>query len=424
MLRVQNFDTSKLCQNIKDKDLPNLEKNITDLDLSKIDYLNRMIILEELLKTARNIDEDFSILNIIVNKWLGNLESGDYDGFIGDLCNIISISIESIVYVMLGCEDISPEEILTTHLETTERSYTFGLMIHRFEEALKKYKDALLEQDEYDELQLNLDLTIQKDTWLRLLDNAKVRGRNDAVTVILNKLENNNKYAQIPSYMKKECPKAVEIDILNSKENAEKMSFELINKKENPIPDEILNKFDEIVNDFSEQECISIVSFFDKNKKYTDDHDVLEGPLNSILYSNKELHICLGAPKNRKFKGCRMLTCVCINDCIEKYEDLDVERLQWFKGKCDLKSCRQKIRKACYAFRLPLDAGGWVGCYCSSKCAMSDANDHIREGLKGEDDFEHFKNFNKCEALILHKGIFDRDDLYENEDGEDLFYSK
>jgi len=116
-----------------------------------------------------------------------------------------------------------------------------------------------------------------------------------------------------------------------------------------------------------------------------------------------------------------MLTCICINE--DDDEDSDVQRLQWFTGKCDLSKCKKKITKACYAFRLPLDKGGWVGCFCSSKCAMTEANIHITDGIHSEDNFEHFKQFNEIEALVLFKGILDRDDLYEHENQNDLYYT-
>jgi len=122
--RKDNLLTSITNSNIK-----LITQYLAELDLSVIAYIPRMVYLNQLLQAAKPNDPDFEILGLIVEKWLGPLESGDFDGFIGDLCGVISISIDSILYVMLGCEDICPEEILTIHLETSNQNFIFALTV-------------------------------------------------------------------------------------------------------------------------------------------------------------------------------------------------------------------------------------------------------------------------------------------------------
>ena len=389
---------NKLITALKKSDIQKIKKLFKELDLDQMKFIDRAILLEKILQASKINDPDFEKLNIITEKWLGNLESGDLDGFIGDLCGLISISIDSIVYVMMGYQDILIEEILTLQLETN--SFNFNLIATRLIEAYQKY---LILQNEKDE--------IQNDVWKRLLDIAEEKKRKDAINFINFKLNLNSKIAPKPKYMKTQCEKVIEIDENNVRQKATEVTKSLFKKKE-IIDNEIMNKLDNYIESFTQTDCINIVSFLNAEKQYVDDPDMLEGPSNSIIYekintvtNEKEItvHECLGAPESRKFKGCRMLTCTCINEDIE--DESDVLPFQWFKGKCD--RCKNKILKVCYAFRLPLDAGGWVGCFCSSACALNDANDHIKRGLKGEEAFEHFNRFNEIEAIILHKGILD-----------------
>jgi len=53
---------------------------------------------------------------------------------------------------------------------------------------------------------------------------------------------------------------------------------------------------------------------------------------------------------------------------------------------------------------------------------MTDANEYIRQGLKGEEAFEHFNQFNQVEALCEFKGILDRDDIYSHENMSNRCY--
>lgn len=51
-------------------------------------------------------------------------------------------------------------------------------------------------------------------------------------------------------------------------------------------------------------------------------------------------------------------------------EDEQVNYIDWFTGKCD--ACGRKIRQYWHAVRIPLECGGWSGCYGDWKCAMDD----------------------------------------------------
>jgi len=395
----------EIIKQLKTNNISKIKNLITKLDLDNMKFIERTVLLEKLLQAAKIDDPDFEKLSIITEKWLGNLETGDLDGFIGDLCGLISISIDSIVYVMMGCEDISTEEILTIILESKQNYFNFNLTATRLQEAFKIYiNKQTLSGSEYE---------LQNDAWNRLLDIATNNNKKDAIVYINSKLNLLTQVANKPKYMKTECKKVVEINETNVRQKATQITKSLFKKTEN-VDDKLMEQVDEYIEGFTELDCINIVSFLEKEKNYIDDFDMLEGPLNSIVYEKinsltheKEIitHQCLGASENRNNKGCRMLTCTCIN--LDFDDDSEVLPLQWYKGKCDL--CKKRILKVCYAFRLPLDAGGWIGCYCNPECAMLDANEYIKKGLKGEETFEKFHRFNEIEALVLLKGIVDRD---------------
>lgn len=99
------------------------------------------------------------------------------------------------------------------------------------------------------------------------------------------------------------------------------------------------------------------------------------GPLNSVYSSVPETetdHICV------KYGGCRMLLCTeyetrdDIGQHIDPFLDFDryPDEYGWFRGACD--KCDLIIDRPHYAVRVPLNHGGWSGCYCSWKCVEED----------------------------------------------------
>lgn len=79
-----------------------------------------------------------------------------------------------------------------------------------------------------------------------------------------------------------------------------------------------------------------------------------------------------------RFGGCRAMLCFEYenNDGYGEVllEDVDstglYAMLEWYTGACDF--CRKKIRAKHHAVRMPMDTGGWLGCYCSFKCIRND----------------------------------------------------
>jgi hypothetical protein len=78
----------------------------------------------------------------------------------------------------------------------------------------------------------------------------------------------------------------------------------------------------------------------------------LLGPANAMTGSNED-QLSMG--------GCRMFTC-----SVYDYNDEDQYYENWFTGSC--LTCDKRIRSCTHALRIPMAAGGWLGCYCSEPC--------------------------------------------------------
>lgn len=93
----------------------------------------------------------------------------------------------------------------------------------------------------------------------------------------------------------------------------------------------------------------------------------LYGPANPYVISGEpDLH-----------SSCRMLMYrkPTSEDIMDRFFEPDVEEepndyVNWFSGKCDF--CNKKIREYWHAVRMPLECGGWSGCYCQWSCAIDD----------------------------------------------------
>jgi len=106
--------------------------------------------------------------------------------------------------------------------------------------------------------------------------------------------------------------------------------------------------------------------------------------------------------------GCRVMTCyqhenwdpvtetVLFEEPTEEQGALSA--LEWFEGECQ--NCYRVIRKKCYAVRLPIESGGWRGCYCSFRC--------LREQTEPARDVRH-RMINWFEDMYSRFGVYDRD---------------
>lgn len=69
-----------------------------------------------------------------------------------------------------------------------------------------------------------------------------------------------------------------------------------------------------------------------------------------------------------EYDGCRMFTCMVFD-----YNEEDHRFEDWYEGYCH--QCNLRIRRRWHAVRIPGEKGGWIGCFCSWKCARESLDD-------------------------------------------------
>ena len=115
---------------------------------------------------------------------------------------------------------------------------------------------------------------------------------------------------------------------------------------------------------------LSIMSV--QNSKVVHNPNRIFGPLNAFKERN-----CVSSPG--KEGPCRMLECRCRQTDV--YHMQNFEHQDGFDGRCE--QCLYQIRDRSHALRIPVEEGGWMGCYCSFKCleegiSFKDSNSTIR----------------------------------------------
>lgn len=399
---------------IVNNDPTKLTSLLNVFDLSKIKYIKRMTIFEQFLQTCALYNSGTNILDPILIAYSGNIEDLDIDNLIGDLCGLAFISVKSIAHIIKMYEDISPEEILESNIlnSTGSKIYNFPMVASRLEQSLKIYYS----NDQ--ELNGKFKEMVNLSTWIKLHDMAAEIGRKDVTTHIKILLEKILPPKEKPEYIKNKIDYVLksDFDAYDSNESKDKVFniIKNISPDTNFCDDNIKSKVDGILDTLSENERSQIIGFCENGGKSEPNPDMLEGPENNIYekidYGDK-YHLkpikCLGQPDFRKSDGCRMLTCTCISDTPDE-EEFDVPIFSWFTGNCEV--CKISITKPNYCMRLPLDKGGWIGCFCSSNCAISCANEEIQRYKMAETNkYETYTRFNEIDATVQVTGIADVD---------------
>lgn len=114
--------------------------------------------------------------------------------------------------------------------------------------------------------------------------------------------------------------------------------------------------------------------------------DRVWGPVNSFNGKCCSNELC----------DCRMLLCKCFVG-EDDYMDIEIpdDQKEWYTGSCD--ECLGLIRNISHAIRIPMNAGGWFGCFCSIKCMEKKAR-----------KLENTHKLRMFVELLRDVGIYDR----------------
>lgn len=245
--------------------------------------------------------------------------------------------------------------------------------------------DFLIGFTEYDDNEYvgialeNLDYIIQDEDislYRTVLNFAKKRDRQHLKEYCLRKIKEFNIIAPIPSWIKK-------VSSIKMKEKVR-----IIFTEEEWIDETIkfMKEVQGIVFE-DEEKTRNALSLFYKSEDIS--------KFERFSSKNEEVNFNIEGPINRRerYSGicngeCKMLTCRCRVEVpyqLRDYKDelSDEEKEDWFnlyEQKCI--ECSKKILKKNYAFRFPLNDGGWTGCYCSTECAEKYNTQRIFENLK------------------------------------------
>lgn len=114
-----------------------------------------------------------------------------------------------------------------------------------------------------------------------------------------------------------------------------------------------------------------------RNLSSNEDLFAIFGPVNAIIDDDLTSY----KDPYHSFGGCRMFSCIEFEDFLEQsgyqivYNLSEYKSTDWFKEACQI--CHLRIRRFAHAIRMPLDHGGWKGCYCSEKCLRRDLNSNV-----------------------------------------------
>jgi hypothetical protein len=152
------------------------------------------------------------------------------------------------------------------------------------------------------------------------------------------------------------------------------------------------------VHDMSSDDIRSIsdVYFW---KKYTQDN--ADEFYNWFGLSNPSSEPLDGSSICQSFGGCRMMLCVCYDKLIDG--DVVDDNPDWFSGHC--LECGLSIRSRSHAVRIPMIEGGWIGCFCTFKCAKR--NIEQSPGCYTKETRKKYSILRKTQLYMKAHGLYD-----------------
>ena len=198
-------------------------------------------------------------------------------------------------------------------------------------------------------------------------------------------------FVEIPKWIHnviEPIPTMKELDILSEEitKEVDKKAKELI-EKSIESPDELIDSAIKGLEQYvsSKEDLVKARKLLEHKIKVERDttelHGIVTKQTQLELLKNQKLFMWYGPANplygqnldtgsiNDKYGGCRMFVCNYFD-----YDEEDELYIDWFTGICE--QCLLRIKKPCYAVRMPKEQGAWVGCYCSWTCVRKQIRDH------------------------------------------------
>jgi hypothetical protein len=338
---------------------------INELPLGKLNYFERIKLLQVLIKAAYEVEANPQLVNFILNKWTG--DDGDVEAVMGDLASIITFSPMLLQYIAKTLPDSSVESVLMALLESNYNNYLpFGIVCDRLTAAY--------------------GTEIAPETWVQLYEIAQQKQIAGAMEYFRSKMAPSAAWAPVPKWVS--LQEGETLALLETVQEAdhettdqlydEVMGYIQENFRIKAVPTEGVAEettvaqpnLEEVVQTYlattTAEEIAELIETGPKIESLVPIERIW-GPSNLILGRN-----CPAAPGG---KGpCRMLYCQCReSDELDENAEINPERpFEWFSSNCQNSECHRRIRDPSHALRFPIAGGGWIGCYCSEKCMLSE----------------------------------------------------
>jgi hypothetical protein len=320
-----------------------------------------------MMKTCQASDNK-EMVNLILDEWNRIYPPGQDVSYTSLLFTLDLFDYELLTFIMLAVRHVTFIELID---ELSSFGDSFEIVL-----ACKKVFDVFGEQP-WSHLQI-------------LLESLKSKNSTNVYYFISEASKNVAPYAPVPKYIIKAKPKKTTKELLEQLKEVtvKQLSKEQIYKKLHDyfvnfeIPEDELLKMKENSKEVEETliKVFNIIELYDNKEIFK-----ILGPAHPFILEN--------TIKNIDTEGERMFV---TNDY--EVDDDGVTKLPWFSGNCE--KCLLKIRHYFHAVRVPMQFGGWSGCFCSWKCA--------REAVTVDFRLPIYKYIDYFEKQINKIGILDR----------------
>lgn len=358
----------RIIQNIKENGMEDNKQALYAIN-SRLSYFDKTELLSEICDLIYEKKYSSTEIESLLEPFD---EDEDLDKVVITICREFLTEKEKIKYIVENCQNLNDIIYLLILLFDEKRNSSYQVtaesLLYCYSHDLtnKDIETLLSNLEEYQENSRDYD-TSDISCYLKSKRTFDRQNYKKPYWVSLQEGENIALLATVPLGNSESSDEEVKFEkMISSYSN---FFYQFLPKKEKY--DEDISAF--TINDLPENIQRAVQVFLNTSTDYEKEEskvkigssDRVWGPRNSIL--GKE---CVSGPDG---KGpCRMLQCECLD--LDPSGDVDIYEgkgeVTWFTGKCD--GCDKFIMDISHAIRFPHRDGGWIGCYCSFDCMVSD----------------------------------------------------
>lgn len=414
------------------------------IDLSSLGQEQEDKLLVLFAKICSDSESDPEIWDLALKPWIDQMKVDESKNIIGRLFTSKKLQLmPEVILNFVNLNRITLPKVALSIISYTDEdtSSTLGLIEYCYpEEDLEVYQTALSQITEGSQTQIfpqvgeDFDLNnVDELTSLKfpIVSNETLK------EFLKEKIKKFSKFQRIPEYILKERiplqghnykedPSSLVVAIPKAEELSQLLIDDLTQHLTNTLSqqelDEMVMELRNTINESTATTFLYRISQPIYTKLFLDRDNDTElirtfGPANTFVLEN-DLDIVLSS---------RMFTCrkfIDQNpDDDNSMESYHPSSFSWFKGNCD--RCLKKIRAYHHAVRIPMEGGGWLGCFCCWNCVRKSIG---RSKTKEEDLFLP-KGIRRnlswyFQDKIEKYGIYDRDYSDKNEVGRDLTFAE